>query len=343
MAGRSPLAGQSAIPPASPWSSDRFSYLLLDHDEYYFRRFEAVAIMPEALEPVSHKTPNPEAAAQDAPHNHRSDPDAPPAQRKCARGILHICGSGILFEPQELDLPVLRIPFRKVTRFTTWNTTEEEEKVLEENGARGQQAFAPTRSPPGQKQSKSSPSSYCLPHPVFPHPTDTCYSYCRARSLQHAPSHLPARPTASFHRPYTNSSGLNSSKAAWLFGSLLGSPDARGKKEPSGEEWGLMPSWWEHCVVHSALAVAMKRGGGSARYEKLAPVGHFSFALRQRGHLDAEERTAMELVSVLLSIAAQQNPRQAETLLQVPRYVPARFEEAGACRLLARCVLCFLS
>ena len=58
-------------------------------------------------------------------------------RRRCFKGVLHVCARGVLFEPRDKALPVMRLWYRRMTRFTPWETTDDEELLLEACGVAG--------------------------------------------------------------------------------------------------------------------------------------------------------------------------------------------------------------
>ena len=146
--------------PNTPWSSGRFSQLLLDHDEYYFGRYQAVALLqlPLGVEENGNGGGAAEVdAGSNAPSVHTHAPPSPPdtwdetnaggttptaevegsggERRRCFKGVLHVCAHGVLFEPRDKTLPVMRLWYKRMTRFTPWEPTAEEGALLEECGA----------------------------------------------------------------------------------------------------------------------------------------------------------------------------------------------------------------
>jgi hypothetical protein len=90
----------------------RFSLLYLDHDEYYFRWHDAVAL---------YDVPIPEKSSKSL---------------VCSQGILHVCGNGLFFEPQDQLLPMIRIPMKFLKRFTPWIPDVTEWNRLEKIGVK---------------------------------------------------------------------------------------------------------------------------------------------------------------------------------------------------------------
>ena len=90
-----PMTGRSA------WSSGRFTVLQLQHNEYYFRRHDAVALLPPAL-----------AGTERVPV---AVPDLRPST-----GVLHVCSKSVFFEPSDVTAPIVRLPLAQVDRFTPW-------------------------------------------------------------------------------------------------------------------------------------------------------------------------------------------------------------------------------
>ncbi|KAJ1464479.1 hypothetical protein T484DRAFT_1869160, partial [Baffinella frigidus] len=62
-------------------------------------------------------------------------------RRRCFKGVLHVCARGVLFEPRDKALPVMRLWYRRMTRFSPWETTEDEERLLEACGVAGRLAM----------------------------------------------------------------------------------------------------------------------------------------------------------------------------------------------------------
>ncbi len=108
------LAGSSA------WSSGRFTPLLLSHNEYYFRRHDAVALL--AL-------PGGDGVACS-----EEDGIGLRAARQRRTGVLHLCSQSVFFEPTDVQVPVIRIPLAKVERFTPWDPNAGQRATLEECG-----------------------------------------------------------------------------------------------------------------------------------------------------------------------------------------------------------------
>lgn len=110
---------QSLLTGSSAWSSGRFTPLLLNHNEYYFRRHNAVALLSL---PVGGDGAGADVVA------------ARQAARERRTGVLHLCSQSVIFEPTDLQVPVIRIPLAKVERFTPWEPDLGERASLEECG-----------------------------------------------------------------------------------------------------------------------------------------------------------------------------------------------------------------
>eukprot|EP01119_Soliformovum_irregulare_P011407 TRINITY_DN2849_c1_g1_i1.p1 TRINITY_DN2849_c1_g1~~TRINITY_DN2849_c1_g1_i1.p1 ORF type:complete len:891 (-),score=264.62 TRINITY_DN2849_c1_g1_i1:87-2759(-) len=72
----------------------RFSLLLLDEDEYYFDDFSAYYYLPNL--------------------------DDETAFKRRVKGRLKLCSASIIFDPEEIKLPILKIPFRHVDFVDKW-------------------------------------------------------------------------------------------------------------------------------------------------------------------------------------------------------------------------------
>lgn len=118
----------------SGWSSGRFSPLLLQHNEYYFCRQDAVCLQPSSLsgdaEPASHVG---EAGATPTASDQVAPTRSPKHVRRCT-GVLHVCSKSLFFEPSDAELAVVRLPLADVHRFTPWEPDDAERADLQECG-----------------------------------------------------------------------------------------------------------------------------------------------------------------------------------------------------------------
>ena len=160
---RPELAGSSA------WSSGRFTTLLLQHNEYYFQRHDAVALLPLPLTAIG-PGPGQQPPTNEAPPAKDAAEclTEPPTQQQPCTGVLHVCSKSIFFEPSDIEVPVICVPLAKIERFTRWDPDAQEREVLRsyhvvlESDAR-HHSFGPstltgshsrsTASPPGSQAS----------------------------------------------------------------------------------------------------------------------------------------------------------------------------------------------
>lgn len=74
----------------------RFTPLLLDHSEYYFRRLEAVAVLTL---PIFSKDASQPHVEESGVESAGSGLGGTGREKRCVKGTLHVCGNGVLFEP----------------------------------------------------------------------------------------------------------------------------------------------------------------------------------------------------------------------------------------------------
>jgi hypothetical protein len=130
---------------SSAWASGRFSSLLLQHNEYYFSRQDAVAMLPLPLSPELPREAAPRAEEGAAPPDGQHD--APPPHARRCTGVLHVSSKSIFFEPSEAGLAVVSIPLAKVERFTPWEPDADERTALEDCGVEVGSDAAAQRNP----------------------------------------------------------------------------------------------------------------------------------------------------------------------------------------------------
>jgi hypothetical protein len=80
----------------------RFTPLLLDHSEYYFRRLEAIAVLTLPIDSGAGTAAASAAAArgnQDQDEGFERGQNGKAVERRSVKGILHVCGHSVVFEP----------------------------------------------------------------------------------------------------------------------------------------------------------------------------------------------------------------------------------------------------
>ena len=113
----------------------------MEHEEYYFRWHEAVALFDIRGE----TTPKGESVG-----GGDQEPDVgAPCCLISANGILHICGNGIFFEPHDVTLPILRACFKYIGRLTPWQANGAERDRLRSFGVSLEDGEAKERDPQG--------------------------------------------------------------------------------------------------------------------------------------------------------------------------------------------------
>ena len=74
----------------------RFTPLLLDHSEYYFRRLEAIAVLTL---PIDSGAGTAAAARGTQDERLEREENGKAVERRSVKGILHVCGHSVVFEP----------------------------------------------------------------------------------------------------------------------------------------------------------------------------------------------------------------------------------------------------
>ena len=239
---------QSLLAGSSAWSSGRFTPLLLNHNEYYFRRHDAVALL--AL-PVG----------------------GDGAARERRTGVLHLCSQSVIFEPTDLQVPVIRIPLAKVERFTPWEPDAEERASLEECGV----AVADDLG--------ASPASPAPDRSARAHPTLDSGSQSSPKSR------------AGWFSGFKNK----------LLGTTRSSPKSI-VAPPS--KTGTRP-FWELCQIEAERLVTMLEDNKCAPFQTVAPLQPLLFAIKQTAagsredeHADPRVLECGVLITLLMSDAA---------------------------------------
>lgn len=271
------LAGSSA------WSSGRFTPLLLEHNEYYFQRHDAVAILPLHLavstSPHATATPVCKDATGDQGEN-ASDACASPVEgsgggaavtrRQQCTGVLHVCSRSIFFEPTDVTWPVIRVPLSQVERFTRWEPDADECSMLREcNVAIDSIRHASAASLHTRPHSPSSPSTSSAPSAPNVSP----------KSCASSPSHSSPK----------SASGKTSWLSAWktqLLGASRGSAKASGCKggghSNTQDARNSSAAFWDLCridALHVATQLArqeFKRAETQARPTLMPLLEHVS-------------------------------------------------------------------
>jgi hypothetical protein len=250
---------QSLLAGSSAWSSGRFTPLLLNHNEYYFRRHDAVALL---VLPVGG-----DGAGADVGAVRR-------AARERRTGVLHLCSQSVIFEPTDLQVPVIRIPLAKVERFTPWEPDAGERASLEECGVAvaGDDLGASPASPAPKRSAR-------------------------------------ARPTSD-----SGSQSSPKSRAGWFSGftnQLLGNTRSSPKSIVAApSKTGTRPCW-ELCQIEAERLVTMLEDNKCTPFQTVAPLQPLLFAIKQTAagsredeHVDPRALECSVLITLLMSDAA---------------------------------------
>lgn len=249
---------QSLLAGSSAWSSGRFTPLLLNHNEYYFRRHDAVALL---VLPVGG-----DGAGADVGAVRR-------AARERRTGVLHLCSQSVIFEPTDLQVPVIRIPLAKVERFTPWEPDAGERASLEECGVAVADDLGASPASPAPNRS------------------------ARARPTSDSGSHSSPKSRAGWFSGFTNQ----------LLGTARSSPKSI-VAPPS--KTGTRPCW-ELCQIEAERLVTMLEDNKCTPFQTVAPLQPLLFAIKQTAagsredeHVDPRALECSVLITLLMSDAA---------------------------------------
>ena len=249
---------QSLLAGSSAWSSGRFTPLLLNHNEYYFRRHDAVALL--ALPVGGDGAGGDVGAARRAALERRT-------------GVLHLCSQSVIFEPTDLQVPVIRIPLAKVERFTPWEPDAGERASLEECGVAVADDLGASPASPAPNRS------------------------ARARPTSDSGSHSSPKSRAGWISGFTNQ----------LLGTARSSPKSI-VAPPS--KTGTRPCW-ELCQIEAERLVTMLEDNKCTPFQTVAPLQPLLFAIKQTAagsredeHADPRALECSVLITLLMSDAA---------------------------------------
>ena len=249
---------QSLLAGSSAWSSGRFTPLLLNHNEYYFRRHNAVALLSL---PVGGDGAGADVGA------------ARQAARERRTGVLHLCSQSVIFEPTDLQVPVIRTPLAKVERFTPWEPDLGERASLEECGVAVADDLGASPASPAPNRS------------------------ARARPTSDSGSHSSPKSRAGWFSGFTNQ----------LLGTARSSPKSI-VAPPS--KTGTRPCW-ELCQIEAERLVTMLEDNKCTPFQTVAPLQPLLFAIKQTAagsredeHADPRALECSVLITLLMSDAA---------------------------------------